>query len=1398
MSGEDASEVPTGDDDTPEAAVSPRRRRTRYIVSRALALFVGAVLLALVVLNSPIGHRFVADQIAKIAPASGLRIQIGRIEGSLYGQATLRDITLSDPGGAFLTVPVAELDWRPFHWFFSGLDVRNLTARRGTLLRMPDLEPGDPDAPLLPDFDIRVDRFQLDNFTVAEGVLGEKRRIDLIAKAKKQPRRAYVRVDGKLGGEDRLHALLDSDPDRDRFDLDVDYRAPAGGFLAGLVGSRQDMTVRIVGDGSWKDWKGAFLARQDKDRLAAFTLSNKEGRFGLLGQVYPSKLLEGSAATLLGAKVSLGGSATLNESVVDGRLRLQGRAVDLTANGALDLAANAADGLVIAGRLTRSDALGDGMKIEGARLTARLDGPFRDLDIPHDLRIDRLDAGTKLAGIRQQGVLHYDGTHWALPLDMAVAKIETGNAMADPLLTNGQIQGTISLGEGQLLSDDLRLAFPGLTGNFSLRGDTAKGGYALAGPIAARGLALQNLGKIDGQAKVLAKLATNGGWLVKANLAGRMPQITNDTLASLTGGGIRFRGGIALGSDRPILFENVALDAAKLELRLDGSVADGHTKIAGRGKHSDYGPFTVEASVAGDGPRAELVFADPLPAAGLKDVRVALAPIPDGFGIDTGGQSLLGPFDGRVNLVMRTGEPTRLAVERMTVSRTELSGALTLGDGGASGKLALAGGGLDGTISLMPRGGGQGFDVALNAKNARFAGATPTLIRSARIEAGGVLGGDRTQAKGSIYAQGISHGQLFVGRFAARAGIVDGNGTFNASVAGRRGSRFSLQLQGTSAPERVTLLAKGEFADRDIAMPRRAVLTKAGEGWKLAPTQLSYGDGIAIAEGRFGGGGPTEIELKLSDMSLSLFDIALTDLSVGGKVSGIVDYRDSGDEPPSGSAKLAVEGLTRSGLVLTSRPVDLYLVAELSAKELQARAAIREGGERRGRLQARISGLPRFGGMMERLNQGALFAQLRYAGPADAVWRLAAIDGFDLTGPVDLAADFTGSLADPDVRGSLASDSLRFRSSITGTDVRKIRARGSFSGSRLRLTSFAGEASNGGKVSGSGMIDIGGLDEHGPQMDLRLAAHDALVLDRKDMAARVTGPMRIVSDGNGGTIAGRVRIEEANWRLGSSAGVAELPDIATREINLAADVAPRARPAAPWRYMIDAKGSSRLFVRGMGLDSEWGANISLRGTTSDPRIGGKADMVRGSYEFAGTRFDLTRGRIAFDATVPPDPRLDILAETDLDNLSVRVTVKGSASQPEIAFNSTPAMPEEELLARMLFGGSVSDLSATDALQLGAALASLRGGGGLDPINRLRTAIGLDRLRIVSSDPARGQGTAIAAGKNIGKRGYVEIVTDGQGYSATQLEFRVTSWLSLLGSVSTLGRESMLVKASKDY
>ena len=103
--------------------------------------------------------------------------------------------------------------------------------------------------------------------------------------------------------------------------------------------------------------------------------------------------------------------------------------------------------------------------------------------------------------------------------------------------------------------------------------------------------------------------------------------------------------------------------------------------------------------------------------------------------------------------------------------------------------------------------------------------------------------------------------------------------------------------------------------------------------------------------------------------------------------------------------------------------------------------------------------------------------------------------------------------------------------------------------------------------------------------------------------------MACVSDGVGGTIAGRLQVERGRWQLGVAAEAQQLPDIPTREINLPADIRPAVAPSAPWRYLIDAVAPGGLEVDGMGLDSEWSADVRLRGTTESPRISGEARVI---------------------------------------------------------------------------------------------------------------------------------------------------------------------------------------------
>ena len=70
-------------------------------------------------------------------------------------------------------------------------------------------------------------------------------------------------------------------------------------------------------------------------------------------------------------------------------------------------------------------------------------------------------------------------------------------------------------------------------------------------------------------------------------------------------------------------------------------------------------------------------------------------------------------------------------------------------------------------------------------------------------------------------------------------------------------------------------------------------------------------------------------------------------------------------------------------------------------------------------------------------------------------------------------------------------------------------------------------------------------------------------------------------------------------------------------------------------------------------------------------------------------------------------------------MTVNVVETGRAQNPQIEFTSTPGLPQDEIVSRILFGSSVGDLSAIQAVQLAASLNSLRGSGGTDVNLRYR-------------------------------------------------------------------------------
>ena len=118
------------------------------------------------------GRRYIVRQINNLETASGLDIDIARIEGSIFGELTIHGLTLKDPRGTFFYAPTATVDYRPFAYFRNHVDIRELEIPRARLMRLPQLKPGDPNAPLLPNIDVDIGRLHIGQLLIDPAVFG--------------------------------------------------------------------------------------------------------------------------------------------------------------------------------------------------------------------------------------------------------------------------------------------------------------------------------------------------------------------------------------------------------------------------------------------------------------------------------------------------------------------------------------------------------------------------------------------------------------------------------------------------------------------------------------------------------------------------------------------------------------------------------------------------------------------------------------------------------------------------------------------------------------------------------------------------------------------------------------------------------------------------------------------------------------------------------------------------------------------------------------------------------------------------------------------------------------------------------------------------------------------------
>jgi translocation and assembly module TamB len=159
------------------------------------------------------------------------------------------------------------------------------------------------------------------------------------------------------------------------------------------------------------------------------------------------------------------------------------------------------------------------------------------------------------------------------------------------------------------------------------------------------------------------------------------------------------------------------------------------------------------------------------------------------------------------------------------------------------------------------------------------------------------------------------------------------------------------------------------------------------------------------------------------------------------------------------------------------------------------------------------------------------------------------------------------------------------------------------------------------------------------------------------------------------------------------------------------------------------------------------------------------------------------------------PFILIRATTTNADVTSIVEIEGPAIDPDVRFTSTPELPQEEVLAQLLFGQKIQNLSALQGIQLASAIATLAGRGNGGIIARVRGALALDNLDIQSD--ATGA-TTLRAGKYLSDKVYTEVTIGPTGQNEINLNLDVSKTVKLHTGLAADGNASIGVVIEKNY
>ena len=1432
----------------------------RRLAKILLAILVTLMTVATVTLSTNVGQSGLLRLAASLSSDDTNAISIGELQGSLFGNGSIADVSISDKSGPWLKVSGISFSWKPSELIVGRLAVAYLRVDDVAMLRRPEGDTKPKETPKDSGFGlplkIAVEELDIKEIDISENVAGEQVKLAVTASANIDDvhnasggQLRVMRLDGPQGDLRADFAFVPADRS---LEVEINGSEREGGIVSQLLGlpSRPPMSVQVVGKGTLDGWQADLSLAASGNPFLAGTVrldvtSEDTHRFAAHVAGFIEPVIPRAAADLFAGKTQINVAADVTgladgslHSITGLRAGIASGGMRVAASGGIDFTKGFIHG-GIEGKVGRDD--GEPLNfIDGEGSAVSLRGISFRAALP-----DTRDAREVTATAQVSGIGHTQFAAETVELTVRASQLNA-DALDDikmSLVASGVDE---TFGLGQAVGADPRATLIGAYDGKRLSIRSLD--------IEASGIAAQLSGAMEGE-------RINASATLRISELSRLAGIADRPLTGRMEFDAKIDGNIKTQAISAIVLGKssdlgIGIDA------INGLLAP-ETKYSARIEHSADGTLSMRetsisndllvAKVNGSRPSGSLALSGNVTLTSLAAVRpdlsgklqldvevsgpdndlrsnVALA----GESVTLNGKSFEKPsvtfvgqgplsrhagkfaMSGRIADEVLEGRATVVLSETGTVAiddlildiaGTKLGGSIAFRDALPSGQIKLDAQNLArlGNAIGMPLKGRVVADVALTAAEAQSVAklnlaADNVVVGDLRIHSVRSTGNISNYLEAPVGAMnvsvsGISQGPKAIGGLSLDARFNGGATTFTSKGRINKGT-FELSGSARTVDDTHEIeIASASYTGRSdlpaIRLPAPARISLRNNEVTTRGVRVAVADGALRLDGA-AGSETLDLKIALERIPASLAGIVAPELGIVGSISGTAAIKGNASNPEV-AAKIAAAGLSIAEMRSQQLPAT-DITTDVTAAD--GKAQVKMHAKARGGVEFTLGGTVGYkaDGMLALSGRGTVPLTLANVFLADRATRIG--------GAATLTTEISGPLSAPRVDGRILVEGATASDAEFGLELAAINADVGFSQDSVIVRRLVAASKKGGNLTAEGTVLLRG--EGGPTVNaaIKLAAfkfgNQDPVAGEIDGNVSITGPLQALI-ARGDLLIARMDITVPN-RMPQSVSSLDIRHVNAPPRFQSAepkDAKTSGAPSSgtPITLAVDVRANDRIFVRGRGVDAQLGGFVKVRGTAGNPFADGQFTMSRGKLAILGRQLDFSRGNIVFMGSL--EPSLDMEAQASADGKIVIVKVTGPASKPQLAFTSSPELPEDEIVSLLLFNKQLATLSPAQLIQLAGEVDKIGGlSSGPGTFDKMKSAMGIDVLDVTTDEKGNAQATA---GSYINDKTYIGVKQGMDlGKSRIVIDHNLTKNLKARGETGTDGKSKLGLGFEWDY